>query len=90
MKGTRWLLGALAATGCASVSPKGSFDDVSALVAARGGARIHWDQGTPADDQIEAYRDYLDTVRDYWITRAELERATGGSLDAQPTKEMKP
>jgi cobalt-zinc-cadmium efflux system outer membrane protein len=38
-------------------------------------------------DQIEAYRDYLDTVRDYWITRAELERATGGSLDAQPPKE---
>ncbi len=38
-------------------------------------------------EQIEVYRDYLDTVRDYWITRAELERATGGSLDAQPPKE---
>ena len=38
-------------------------------------------------EQIEAYRDYLDTVRDYWITRAELERASGGSLDAQPPKE---
>jgi cobalt-zinc-cadmium efflux system outer membrane protein len=38
-------------------------------------------------EQIEAYRDYLDTVRDYWITRAELERATGGALDAQPQKE---
>ena len=38
-------------------------------------------------EQIEVYRDYLDTVRDYWITRAELERATGGSLDAQAPKE---
>src|SRR5258708_19364410 len=55
MNGTRWLLGALAATGCAAVSPKGSFDDVSGLVAGRGGARIHWDQGTPADDQVRAH-----------------------------------
>ena len=41
-------------------------------------------------DQIEAYQAYLDTVRDYWITRAELERASGGSLDAQPPKEKNP
>jgi cobalt-zinc-cadmium efflux system outer membrane protein len=41
-------------------------------------------------EQIEAYRDYLETVRDYWITRAELERASGGALDAQPPKEKKP
>jgi cobalt-zinc-cadmium efflux system outer membrane protein len=41
-------------------------------------------------EQIEGYRDYLDTVRDYWITRAELERATGGSLAAQLPKEKKP
>jgi len=41
-------------------------------------------------EQIEVYRNYLDTVRDYWITRAELERATGGSLDAQPPKEKTP
>ena len=54
MKSVRWLWGALAATGCASVSPKASFDDVSALVAERGGARIHWDQGTPADEQVRA------------------------------------
>jgi cobalt-zinc-cadmium efflux system outer membrane protein len=55
MKSARWLLCAVAATGCASVSPKGSFDDVSTLVAARGGARIHWDQGTPADEQVQAH-----------------------------------
>jgi cobalt-zinc-cadmium efflux system outer membrane protein len=41
-------------------------------------------------EQITAYRDYLDTVRDYWITRAELERATGGSLVAQLPKETHP
>jgi len=41
-------------------------------------------------DQIEAYQAYLDTVRDYWITRAELEGASGGSLDAQPPKEKNP
>jgi cobalt-zinc-cadmium efflux system outer membrane protein len=44
----------MAATGCASTSPKASFQDVSALVAARGGAPIHWDQGTPADEQVNA------------------------------------
>jgi len=41
-------------------------------------------------EQIEGYRSYLETVRDYWITRAELERATGGSLDAHPPQEKKP
>ncbi len=55
MKTARWLWGALAVTGCASVSPKGSFEDVSALVAARGGANIHWDQGTPADERVRAH-----------------------------------
>ena len=54
MKSARWLWVVLAATGCASVSPKPSFDDVSALVAQRGGGRIHWDQGTPADEQVRA------------------------------------
>jgi cobalt-zinc-cadmium efflux system outer membrane protein len=54
VKSARWLWGALAATGCASVSPKASFDDVSALVAERGGGRIHWDQGSPADEQVRA------------------------------------
>jgi len=31
-------------------------------------------------EQGDAYRDYLDSVRDYWTTRYELERASGGSL----------
>jgi outer membrane protein, heavy metal efflux system len=41
-------------------------------------------------EQIEGYRSYLETVRDYWITRAELERASGGSLDAQLPQEKEP
>jgi cobalt-zinc-cadmium efflux system outer membrane protein len=55
VKTARWLWGALAVTGCASVSPKGSFEDVSALVTERGGARIHWDQGTAADEQVRGH-----------------------------------
>lgn len=30
--------------------------------------------------ESDAYRAYLTTIRDYWITRAELERAVGGGL----------
>lgn len=30
--------------------------------------------------ELEAERAYIDTLRDYWITRAELERAVGGQL----------
>ena len=41
-------------------------------------------------EQIDAYRDYLDSVRDYWTTRAELERAAGGSLMATLAQENKP
>jgi outer membrane protein, heavy metal efflux system len=30
--------------------------------------------------ELEAERNYIDTLRDYWITRAKLERAVGGRL----------
>jgi outer membrane protein, heavy metal efflux system len=30
--------------------------------------------------ELEAERGYIDTLRDYWITRAELDRAVGGTL----------
>ena len=30
--------------------------------------------------EVDAERGYIDTLRDYWITRAELERAVGGTL----------
>lgn len=36
--------------------------------------------------QAEAYRSYLDTLRDYWIVRAELERLVGGSLHPAPRR----
>jgi cobalt-zinc-cadmium efflux system outer membrane protein len=35
---------------------------------------------TARREEIDAYRDYIDSIREYWITRAELERAAGGSL----------
>lgn len=34
--------------------------------------------------QVDAYKKYLETVRDYWIVRAELERLVGGSLHPPP------
>src|SRR5580692_12320976 len=37
-------------------------------------------------EEARTEREYLDAVRDYWITRAELERAVGGNLNPrQPT-----
>ncbi|NOK19960.1 TolC family protein, partial [Corallococcus carmarthensis] len=33
-------------------------------------------------DQVEAWRAYLETVRDYWMARADLERLVGGRLPA--------
>jgi outer membrane protein, heavy metal efflux system len=38
-------------------------------------------------EQFEAYQEYVDAVRDYWMARVELQRASGGSLaDAVPTE----
>jgi cobalt-zinc-cadmium efflux system outer membrane protein len=31
--------------------------------------------------EVNAYREYIEAVRDYWIARAELSRATGGRLE---------
>lgn len=43
--------------------------------------------------ELEAERGYIDTLRDYWITRAELERAVGGTLtprkSAPPSSDLK-
>jgi cobalt-zinc-cadmium efflux system outer membrane protein len=33
--------------------------------------------------EVEAYRQYIEAVRDYWIARVELERAAGGRLKAE-------
>src|SRR5437867_12762165 len=39
-------------------------------------------------DEIEAGRSYVETLTEYWVARAELERAVGGNLrlasDGQP------
>ena len=34
-------------------------------------------------EEIDGYRDYIDSIRDYWMTRADLERAAGGAIAAQ-------
>jgi cobalt-zinc-cadmium efflux system outer membrane protein len=34
--------------------------------------------------EVDAYRGYIEAVRDYWIARAELDRAAGGRVDARP------
>jgi outer membrane protein, heavy metal efflux system len=31
--------------------------------------------------EVNAYREYIEMVRDYWVARSELERAVGGRLD---------
>jgi outer membrane protein, heavy metal efflux system len=33
--------------------------------------------------EFEAYREYIEGLRDYWIARSDLERAIGGRLDAR-------
>jgi cobalt-zinc-cadmium efflux system outer membrane protein len=37
--------------------------------------------------EVSAYRELIEALRDYWIARAELERATGGALPS--AKEQK-
>ena len=37
--------------------------------------------------EVNAYREYIEAVRDYWMARADLERATGGRLPTGPTSE---
>jgi cobalt-zinc-cadmium efflux system outer membrane protein len=36
-------------------------------------------------DEVDAYREYVESVRDYWLARADLERAVGGRLPAGPS-----
>ncbi len=41
-------------------------------------------------EQIETYRAYLTSLRDYWIARAELERALGGRIPSSKAHAEKP
>ena len=38
---------------------------------------------TTKAEEARTEREYLEAVRDYWITRAELERAVGGNLNVR-------
>ena len=40
--------------------------------------------------EINAYRDYIEMVRDYWIARSDLERAVGGGLPPSPSSSPSP
>lgn len=41
-------------------------------------------------NEVSAYREYIEAVRDYWIARAELERAVGGRLLASSAPASRP
>src|ERR1700688_2480624 len=46
---------------------------------------------TTKAEEARTERDYIDAVRDYWITRTELERAVGGNLNPrQPADDKSP
>jgi cobalt-zinc-cadmium efflux system outer membrane protein len=40
-------------------------------------------------EEARTEREYLEAVRDYWITRAELERAVGGNLNPRRPEDGK-
>jgi len=40
--------------------------------------------------EIDSGRDYLEALRDYWVARAELERAVGGRLSREPAPATQP
>src|SRR6266478_3076831 len=55
MKITYLMVAAFTVAGCASTSPRPSFEEVSKLVEERGGKPLHWDEGTPANAQVQAH-----------------------------------
>lgn len=34
--------------------------------------------------ELDAYRDFIEALRDYWLARSDLERAVGARLDPAP------
>jgi cobalt-zinc-cadmium efflux system outer membrane protein len=40
--------------------------------------------------EVNAYRELIEILRDYWTARADLERATGGAISATPVEIKKP
>ncbi|MBU8898706.1 TolC family protein [Corallococcus sp. M34] len=45
---------------------------------------------TAKKEQVESYRGYLETVRDYWMARAELEQLLGGRLPGSTEAPVSP
>lgn len=39
-------------------------------------------------NEVNAYREYIETVRDYWIARSDLERAAGGQLPVRDVEDV--
>lgn len=50
---------ALTVSGCASVPREAGFDEVRRLVSVRDGHRIHWNRGTPEDQEVSLSMDNL-------------------------------
>ena len=44
---------------------------------------------TTRNEETRTEREYIDAIKEYWITRAELERAVGGSLYRQAQADRK-
>jgi cobalt-zinc-cadmium efflux system outer membrane protein len=43
---------------------------------------------TTRRSQTAAFREYIETVRDYWVARSDLERAIGGPIQEQAALPM--
>ena len=44
---------------------------------------------TAKAEELRVERAYIDALREYWITRAELEKAVGGSLNPRSSTDKK-
>jgi cobalt-zinc-cadmium efflux system outer membrane protein len=41
-------------------------------------------------NEVDAYREYIEAVRDYWVARSDLERAVGGRIGPPPVSAPAP
>jgi cobalt-zinc-cadmium efflux system outer membrane protein len=76
---------AIAATGCASVSPERGHDRVASIVDQRTGHKTHWDKGPPDDAQVA---EWVGQLTSQGLTRARaVEIALVNNPDLQATYE---
>jgi cobalt-zinc-cadmium efflux system outer membrane protein len=45
---------------------------------------------TAKQNEVDAYREYIEAVRDYWVARSDLERAVGGRIGPPPASAPPP